>query len=238
MPETFFSISQISSICLGLVHWALPVDSLAVLEKQPADGEGVSALLAIAAGFLVAFPAENSNIIADAFTGRGGNINITTQGIYGIEFRNRQTPLSDITASSEFGVNGVVNINTPELDPTQDAIDLPTNFSIPSLARGCETRGSETSSFVNTGRGGVPTNPTAPLIADTLWQDLELLGETGKEAREQSTTSNNQRIDNPTSPIVEAQGWVVLSNGAIVLTAQAPNVTPYQIENQGGAFCY
>lgn len=201
-----------------------------------AEAGGNGGNIAIAAGFLVAFPTENSNIAADAFTGRGGNINITTQGIYGIEFRDRQTPLSDITASSQFGVNGVVNINTPEIDPTQGAIDLPTNFSLPSLARGCEARGSETSSFVNTGRGGVPTNPTDPLIADTLWQDLELLGEVGKEAREQRGNSD-RRVNNPTSPIVEAQGWVVLSNGAIVLTAQSPTVTPYRIESQGSVFC-
>lgn len=198
-----------------------------------AGGDGGN--MTIAAGFLVAFPTENSNIAANAFTGKGGNINITTQGIYGIEFRARQSPLSDITASSEFGVNGVVNINTPEIDPAQGAIELPTTFSVPSLARGCEARGSEASSFVNTGRGGVPTNPTAPLIADTLWQDLELLGETG----EQRGNSDRQlRTNNANSPIVEAQGWVVSSNGAIVLTAQAPTVTPYWVENQSSVFCH
>jgi len=204
-----------------------------------AEAGGDGGNIAIATGFLVAFPTEDSNIAADAFTGRGGNINITTQGIYGIEFRDGQTSLSDITASSKFGVNGVVNINTPEIDPAQGAIELPTNFSVPSLARGCEARGSEASSFVNTGRGGVPTNPTAPLIADTLWQDLELLEETGKAGGEQRGNSDRQfRTDNANSPIVEAQGWVVLNNGAIVLTAQAPTVTPYRVENQGGAFCY
>ena len=202
-----------------------------------AGGDGGN--MTIAAGFLVAFPSEDSNIAADAFTGRGGNINIITQGIYGIAFRDGQTSLSDITASSKFGVNGVVNINTPEVDPAQGAIELPTTFSVPSLARGCEARGSEASSFVNTGRGGVPTNPTAPLIADTLWQDLELLEETGKAAGEQRGNSDRQlRTVNANSPIVEVQGWVVLSNGAIVLTAQAPTVTPYQMKNQDGAFCY
>lgn len=202
-----------------------------------AEAGGDGGNIAIASGFLVAFPTEDSNIAADAFTGRGGNINITTQGIYGIEFRDRQTPLSDITASSQFGVNGVVNINTPEIDPTQGAIELPTSFSIPSLARDCEARGSQTSSFVNTGRGGVPTNPTAPLIADTLWQDLELLGEIGKEGREQRGNSDRPLRNNLTSPIIEAQGWVVLNDGAIVLTAQSPTVTPYRIESHNQIFC-
>jgi filamentous hemagglutinin family protein len=198
-----------------------------------AGGDGGN--IAIATNFLVAFPTEDSNIAADAFTGRGGNIDITTQGIFGIEFRDRQTPRSDITASSQFGINGVVTINTPDIDPAQGAVELPTTFSTPSLARGCQTRGSQTSSFVNTGRGGVPTNPTDPLIADTLWQDLELLGETHKGAREQPTT-NHQQVR--TEPIIEAQGWIVLSNGTIVLTAQPFRVTPYSIESQGRLFCY
>ncbi|HAX75487.1 MAG TPA: hypothetical protein DCY88_06585 [Cyanobacteria bacterium UBA11372] len=202
-----------------------------------AGGDGGN--IAIATNFLVAFPTEDSNITADAFTGRGGNINITTQGIFGIEFRDRQTPLSDITASSQFGVNGIVTINTPDIDPTQGTVELPTTFSTPSLARGCQTRGNNTSSFVNTGRGGVPTNPTDPLIADTLWQDLELLGETEKGAREQPTNNNRQlRTDNSSSPIIEAQGWAVLSNGTVVLTAQPFRVTPYGIESQGRLFCY
>lgn len=202
-----------------------------------AGGDGGN--IAIATNFLVAFPTEDSNIAADAFTGRGGNIDITTQGIFGIEFRDRQTSLSDITASSQFGVNGVVTINTPDIDPTQGTIELPTTFSTPSLARGCQTRGNNTSSFVNTGRGGVPTNPTDPLIADTLWQDLELLGETIKPATEQPTTNQQQlRTNNPTSTIIEAQGAVILSDGTVVLTAQPPTVTPNGIETQGITLCH
>jgi large exoprotein involved in heme utilization and adhesion len=190
-----------------------------------AGGDGGN--IAIAAGFLVAFPTEDSNIAADAFTGRGGNIDITTQGIFGIEFRDRQTPLSDITASSQFGINGAVILNTPDIDPIQGAIELPTLFSIPSLARGCRARGSQTSSFVNTGRGGLPTNPADPLIPDTLWQDLELLGAAEDGGRQPSTTHPpGLRTDDSVSPMIEAQGWVVLSDGAIVLTARSPGVTP------------
>ena len=202
-----------------------------------AGGDGGN--IAIAAGFIVAVPTEDSNIAADAFTGRGGNINITTQGIFGLEYRNRQTPLSDITASSQFGVNGVVTINTLGIDPVQGTVELPTTFSTPSLAQGCQARDSQTSSFVSTGRGGVSTNPTDPLIADTIWQDLELLGEARKRAREQPTTNNQRsRTNKLTSPIIEAQGWVVLNNGTIALTAEAPTVTPYGMESKGsGVFC-
>lgn len=201
-------------------------------------GNGNGGNMVINAGFIVAVPFENSDITANAFTGRGGNIEITTQGIFGIEFRDRQTPLSDITASSRFGVNGVVTINTLGIDPVQGAAELPTTFSTPPLARGCQARGSQTSSFVNTGRGGIPTNPTDPLMADTLWQDLELLGETEQGATEQSTTNQQQLgTDNSTSPLIEAQGWAVLGDGTVVLTAQPPTVTPNGIESQGRNLC-
>ncbi len=198
-----------------------------------AEAGGDGGNIAIDAGFIVAFPTEDSNIAADAFTGRGGNINITTQGIFGIEFRDRQTPLSDITASSRFGINGTVILNTPDIDPIQGAIELPTTFRIPALARGCRTPGSNTSSFVNTGRGGLPTNPTAPLMADTLWQDLELLGD--EEAR---SIPASPRPPVPASLPIEAQGWIVREDGAIVLTAEAPAVTPDGRGIQGSSvFC-
>jgi large exoprotein involved in heme utilization and adhesion len=64
-------------------------------------------------GFIVAVPNEDSDISANAFTGSGGRVNITATGIYGIESRPRQTELSDITASSELGVQGTIQINTP-----------------------------------------------------------------------------------------------------------------------------
>ncbi|MBE9228797.1 filamentous hemagglutinin N-terminal domain-containing protein [Phormidium sp. LEGE 05292] len=177
---------------------------------------------------------ENSAITANAVKGQGGNLLITLQGVF---LRSSE---STISTSSQLGVNGLIDIQTPDIDPSQGLVILSTDLVDPVglIAQRCPSNASETGSFVNTGRGGVPTNPTAPLIADTLWQDLELLGETGKEAREQRTTNYQRlRTDNPTSPIVEAQGWVVLSNGAIVLTAQAPTVTPYRVEGQGGLFC-
>ncbi len=69
-----------------------------------AGGDGGN--ITLEAGFVVAVPQENSDITANAFEGRGGNINITTNAIYGLEFRNQLTSLSDITDSSQLGING------------------------------------------------------------------------------------------------------------------------------------
>jgi large exoprotein involved in heme utilization and adhesion len=87
-----------------------------------------AAILTLIPGSSLRFPNEDSNIIANAFKGRGGNINITTQGLFGIEFHPRLTPQSDITASSEFGINGTVQINTPGIDPNRGLAQLPTTW--------------------------------------------------------------------------------------------------------------
>jgi hypothetical protein len=50
---------------------------------------------------------ENSDIIANTVKGRGGNIQITTQGLFGLKFRPQLTPENDITASSQFRVSGI-----------------------------------------------------------------------------------------------------------------------------------
>jgi len=75
-------------------------------------------------GFIVAFPNENSDITANAFSGNGGNVDVTAFGILGIEFREQQTSLSDITASSQLGFDGNVNIETPGIEPNPETVEL------------------------------------------------------------------------------------------------------------------
>jgi filamentous hemagglutinin family protein len=197
-----------------------------------AQGNGDGGNIRIKAGFIVAVPFENSDITANAFKGRGGNINIDTQGIFGIAFRPALTPFSDITASSQFGLAGTVAINTLGIDPVQGTVNLPTTFSQPPLAQGCRAT-SRTGSFKNIGQGGIPVNPVDPTVADAIWQDVEPLekrSESGKRSgsgeirkQEQSTIPDSQ------SSIVEAQGWVVLPDGRIILTAEASTGTPHAI---------
>jgi large exoprotein involved in heme utilization and adhesion len=77
----------------------------------------------IDADFIVAVPQENSDITANAFSGNGGAVTINAQGIFGIQPRQQPTPQSDITASSTGGgINGVVDINTLEIDPSRGFI--------------------------------------------------------------------------------------------------------------------
>jgi large exoprotein involved in heme utilization and adhesion len=126
---------------------------------------------------------ENSDFIANAVAGRGGNINIATQGILGLKYRDRLTPDNDITASSEFGISGTVQVNTIGVDPNSGLVTLPVDIVDPSqkIATGCAA--SSDSSFVATGRGGMPQSPMQVLDVDRPWSDLRTFANSKSESR-------------------------------------------------------
>ncbi len=83
---------------------------------------------------------ENSDIIANAIQGQGGNISITTQGLFGLKYRDQQTLDNDITASSQFGLSGTVEIATPGIDSNTGLVALPVDIVDPvrKLRRGVQ----------------------------------------------------------------------------------------------------
>ena len=165
---------------------------------------------------------ENSDIIANAVQGNGGNIEITTQGIFGLKFRDQLTPDSDITASSQFGVSGTVQVNTIGIEPNSGLVELAVNVTDPSqqIATGCA--GSEDSRFVAIGRGGVPQNPTQQVVSLRTWDDLRDLSAYRK------TDKLTTQI--PVSPkvLVEATSWQRNANGKVELiaTQSTANIQP------------
>lgn len=182
--------------------------------------------------FIVAFPQENSDITANASLGNGGEININTNAIFGLEFRPQLTTRSDITASSQFGLAGEVEINTPDVDPTSGLIELPGNLieSANQLSQGCKTDtqiNTQGNTFMIVGRGGLPSDPSDLFTGTTPLLDLLNLVD-GKQTNKQKVTSvavNNQSI-NSQHPVIEAQGWIITSDGRVILTATAPKVNP------------
>lgn len=140
--------------------------SLISTTADTAQAGGNGGNITIGSPFILGVLGENSDIIANAFTGQGGNINISTNAIYGLKFQPKLTPFSDITASSEFGLRGTVTINTLNVDPNRGLVALPVNLTDPSqqISQHCKP-GSKTStgSFIATGRGGLPMNPDEPL---------------------------------------------------------------------------
>jgi filamentous hemagglutinin family protein len=180
--------------------------------------------------FIVTFPSEDSNITANAFRGNGGRVDITTQGIFGISLRDHPTELSDITASSEFGVSGTVNINTLDVDPSQGLVALPTDLVDASglIAQNCPADGgataSELSEFIVTGRGGLPPSPSDALSSQAVWQDLRPPARQVENRSSAAPSTNPTRESAPTQ-IVEANGWVINGKGEVVLTASTSTAT-------------
>ncbi|MBD2489069.1 S-layer family protein [Aulosira sp. FACHB-615] len=180
-----------------------------------AQGNGNGGNISVNAPILVGL--ENSDIIANAVQGKGGNIAITTQGIIGLEFRNTLAPrvdlTNDITASSEFNVNGTVEINNIGVDPNSGLVTLPANFTDPSQQIASSCSGNTDSSFVATGRGGIPQNPTQEIRSDRTWSDTRDISafHTTKPAQTQ--------ISKSPETLVQATGWRRNAQGKIELVA-------------------
>lgn len=188
-----------------------------------ARGIGNGGNLDLEAGFIVAVPAENSDIIAKAEQGNGGNIKITAQGVFGIEYRDKLTSLSDINASSDFGLDGVVAINTSDVDPSQGLATLPSEPVNPQLDQRCQADSSqETNYFVTTGRGGLPLGPEE-ISSNAVWEDLRSVTATDNQPSKSAPMITSNRSNS--GVLVEAQGWVKSPDGRIILTAQAPTAT-------------
>ncbi|HEY9832499.1 MAG TPA: S-layer family protein, partial [Stenomitos sp.] len=180
--------------------------------------------------FIVATPptgSKGSDITANAVRGNGGRVNITTQGLLGIEFRPQLTPKNDITVSSEFGFIGDFQLNSPDVDPSRGLAQLPTNIVDASeqIDRRCTPARStqERNSFTITGRGGLPPSPHDPLQSESIitnWVTLDSDVET-----KTAPVPINPKSSTP-KPLVEAQGWMLNQKGDIVLTASALTATP------------
>lgn len=202
-------------------------------------GNGGDIFIDNANGFIIAVPRENSDIIANAFEGSGGNIDITTQAIYGLEFRPELTPLSDITASSQFGIDGTVVINTPGVDPTQGLIELPGSVVDASdqVGQVCPTgpgASEQLGRFVITGRGGIPHSPQDVFSSDrieTPWvepeADMEHLQGHGTS---DGTGALPIPVSLPEAPLIEAQRWIVGEQGDVHLIADATQPTTISAE--------
>ena len=203
-----------------------------------AIGTATGGNITIDTGVLAAL--ENSDITANAQASFGGRVIINAQGIFGTEFRTQATPESDITATSELGpaFSGIVDIQTPDIDPSQGLVELPENVVDPAalIAANACVQGQQ-SEFVITGRGGLPPTPQEPLAQgeqSTAWIEPVAprshsvsTGESAGRNREDLSTLRHedtkaQRGDRP--QIVPAQGWVVTDRGEILLVANRGDI--------------
>ncbi|MGH8652937.1 MAG: hypothetical protein ACREYE_12545 [Gammaproteobacteria bacterium] len=105
-----------------------------------------------------------SRIVANALEGSAGNIRIRTDFL----FRSSD---SEIKASNRFGVEGNVDIDSPDTDVISSALELPTSFldAASLLSDRCSARTAKNaSSFIVSDRGGVPPGPETVLPSYSL----------------------------------------------------------------------
>ena len=110
---------------------------------------------------------QHSQIVANAFAGRGGNIRIQAQRVFLAD------PLSQVSASSALGINGQVNIQAPVTSISGAVAPLPQAFAQAAelLRSRCaeRLRGGTVSRFVLGGRDGVPLEPGSLLLSPPVW---------------------------------------------------------------------
>ena len=191
---------------------------------QRAGGDGGN--ITINSPFIVAVPQENSDITANAVGGSGGRVAITAFGIYGIEPRPRPTEQSDITASSELGVQGTIDINTLNVDPNRGLLQLPTGLvNTPGLvASNCNAFiGKKGSEFTVTGRGGLPPSPDDFLSGDVVWTDNRLSNTTQQQHRAEKPTTKPAKAKS--LEIIPATGWVINDKGEVTLISSATSAS-------------
>ncbi len=226
------SISTASSQGLG-GSIRLDVEGALVLRRNSdisarAGAAGTGGNISINANLIAASP-ENNDIIATSFAGAGGNIGITTRGILGLQASAQLTSESDISASSELGVDGSVTINSPNTELESTQIELSEAFAPPELAAGCHTVQATEGSFVRTGRGGLPVNPISTVSVDGLWQDLEPLPSASLRSQPiaMSPTSDSS-LGQPVvqSRVKEAIAWQVTKDGEVQLVTSEEAVGP------------
>ncbi|MGQ4647995.1 two-partner secretion domain-containing protein [Lyngbya aestuarii] len=210
--------------------------------RDGAGGNGGTITIDAENGFVIAVPSENSNIVANAFGGQGGKITINANRVLGLKPESRVTtgdaldniiknPPSQISAGSDLGFEGTIEINTLLIDPSQGLGELPIEIVDPRglIATGCGptsgTTANRQSEFVVTGRGGLPPGPN----------DLQTPGTPSPDwvTRDVGNVANADIPDEPptietTDTLVEAQGMVKTANGELLLTADVPTATPHQ----------
>jgi filamentous hemagglutinin family protein len=180
------------------------------------DAGGNGGNIKIDTNFIVTLPGEDNDIRANAFLGRGGNVDITATSIFGTQFQQQPTSESDITASSVFGVAGTVSINNPEIDPSSGLVQLADKPTDPSDRIIASCAATEGNSFIITGTGGLPADPATTGRGQTFLSDLRDFTTT------QSRNQANNSLPKIKQLIVAATSWIINAQGEVELVASVP----------------
>jgi large exoprotein involved in heme utilization and adhesion len=190
------------------------LDNQSLVSSQ-ATGDANGGNINIDSQFIIAYPKSNSDILANAEQGEGGNININAESLFGIEARPLNDLSNDINASSNFNLDGTVNINTSRVNPLQGATELPSNVveakQTTSQTCSANREGKANNGLAIAGRGGIHPAPDAPLNSEHISNENP------------AQASIPQPLETSQGRIQPARGIKVTKSGKIVLTAYRTN---------------
>ncbi|MBP5975983.1 S-layer family protein [Brasilonema sp. CT11] len=148
--------------------------------------------------------------------------------------QRKSTPINttnDIDASSPFGSQGTVIINTLEIDPSRGLFELSENVIDPAqqIAQNPCIKGFG-STFTITGRGGLPTDPNKILSSDNVRVDLiqPVVNHKNSSSETQNQSSTSATAKPKVKEIIPARGWIFNEKGQVVLVAYDPTQTGIQ----------
>ncbi|MCM0591243.1 MAG: hypothetical protein ACSI46_20645 [Gloeotrichia echinulata DVL01] len=158
-----------------------------------------------------------------SFQGKGGNIQIVTQGLF-------RSVDSDITASSQLGINGSVNISVLNVNQEKALTTQPSNFISTEqlMASSClARRNAQQGLFIVTGNNGLPETPYGVSAISYDLLQVKPVAIRQQEDRGGKTTSTTYPIATPWKlgdPIQEATSLVVTADGRRLLATHAQAV--------------
>ena len=165
---------------------------------------------------------EDSDIRANAFQGNGGNIKITADYLLGFETRSQTTLDSDITASSEFGLNGNITINTPDTLANEEVIIATKKFDFYSqeklLSQSClqSNRPEKAGSLIVLSQNGLSES------SGTFLDEPEFLLPSPPGQQFSSSTQDHSPtpVWDRRKPLIEANAVQITPDGRTLLVAK------------------
>jgi filamentous hemagglutinin family protein len=210
------------------------ISTTAGSEGMKANGGNIE----INADFVVATPSENSDITANAFQGKGGAIEISTQGIFGIAERDLNPNANDINASSKLGLDGNITIQTIGSETFQETAEPPATIveSEGVVARICDPAKTAenilagTENTLTIKERPIPPQPIDPLMSDNILLNAQSVIGNEENGGRRQVEPQEQTSQEPLSPILTAQGLIYpaqgivrQADGTVILTAHRIN---------------
>jgi large exoprotein involved in heme utilization and adhesion len=161
---------------------------------------------------------DDSDIFSGSLIGQSGRIQVKTEGLFGIQYRDRLTPGNEITSPSELGRSGDVQVSAIVTDLGANLVPLP--IDVINLDRmiiaGCGFQ--DDNQFAVSGKGGLLPNPTDPFKVKTVWTDRRNRAIFGAKSGVES--GGIIGINPPGFRLIEARSIQQLPNATVQLVSQ------------------